>query len=62
MKRKFEDMECEDLRLYCPLPEEAQGGPYGTPYGYYSCEGEFCKEAYEAYLESGDDVEESEGE
>ena len=50
MPRKTMEELQDDLCAYCPLPEEAQG-TYGTPNGYYSCEGCRCNEAYELYLD-----------
>lgn len=41
---------CDDLCKHCPAPEEGRG-TYGTPNGYYSCEGRWCGEAYDNYLD-----------
>ncbi len=57
MKKTMGELDTE-LCTHCPLPKEAQG-THGTPNGYYSCEGRYCKEAYETYLE--DESEETDG-
>lgn len=53
--KKFEDMDCEDLRPFCPW----EGAPVfcygGDP---VMCEGRYCEEAYEVYLEGFDESEE----
>lgn len=41
---------------YCSVDDKFKGGGvYGTPNGYISCEGTWCKEAYEIYLEEAED-------
>lgn len=47
----------EDLCKYCPIPEEHQGVHC---YGGHPimCEGAKCPEAYDAYMESEDDMDE----
>lgn len=46
--KKFEEMECEDLKEFCPWEHEPVTCYGGIP---IMCEGRFCKEAYECYLE-----------
>lgn len=45
---KFEDMECDDLKLYCRWDGPPTACCGGNP---IMCEGRFCKEAYERYVE-----------
>ena len=53
--KKFEDMECEDLKQYCRWEGEHVYCTGGLP---VMCEGRFCQEAYEIYLEEFDESEE----
>lgn len=48
--KSIEDFDSEELCEYCVY--ETSG--YATPYGYESCEGSKCQEAYERYLEEND--------
>lgn len=41
-------MECEELKSYCPWEGEPVACYGGLP---VMCEGRFCEEAYEKYLE-----------
>ncbi len=56
----------DELCNYCEPTQRGTSKCYGTPYGYYSCEGAYCEEAYETYLEEYEDddngVEVEEGE
>jgi len=47
--KKFEEMECEDLKEFCPWEGPPIACYGGSP---VMCEGRFCEEAYERYLES----------
>lgn len=47
----------DDLCSYCHRTEYGKYAQYGTPNGYVSCEGQFCDEAYESYLEENDATE-----
>jgi hypothetical protein len=48
----FEDMDCDSLQVYCPyIRHGGKPGVHGGPNGPYSCEGRYCEEAYENYLE-----------
>lgn len=50
MKKTKDELE-EQLCNYC----KATPGVFGTSNGYTSCEGSWCDEAYENYLEDEDD-------
>lgn len=49
MLKTFSEI-CDDETIcdYC----RAEPGVFGTPNGYTSCEGSFCNEAYESYLDN----------
>lgn len=49
MLKTYEEM-CDDESIcdYC----RAEPGVFGTPNGYVSCEGSWCKEAYDTYLDN----------
>ena len=49
-KLKTADDLSDDLCLYCPLDDDKKG-THGSPNGYTSCEGRYCQEAYEMYIE-----------
>jgi hypothetical protein len=51
MLKTYKEM-CEDETIcdYC----RAEPGVFGTPNGYTSCEGNWCEEAYQRYLEEND--------
>lgn len=49
-KLKTADDLSDDLCLYCPLDDDEKG-THGVPNGYISCEGRYCQEAYEMYIE-----------
>lgn len=49
-KLKTDDDLSDDLCLYCPLDDDEKG-IHGVPNGYISCEGRYCQEAYEMYIE-----------
>lgn len=42
--KKFEDMDCEELKPYCPWEGKAVSS-------HSMCEGRFCEEAYENYVD-----------
>ena len=46
----FEDMDRE-LCQYCEKTNYGNEAYYQTPHGIESCEGRWCEEAYDAYLE-----------
>lgn len=51
----FDDIAgLDELCLYCPIPEELQGVHCygGEP---IMCEGSYCSDAYERYLEEGEE-------
>jgi hypothetical protein len=43
--------ESEELCKYCSATEFGEHKFGTTPNGYYSCEGSFCEEAYDSYLD-----------
>jgi hypothetical protein len=43
--------ESEELCKYCSATEYGEYKFYTTPNGYYSCEGSYCEDAYESYLD-----------
>jgi hypothetical protein len=47
----MEDLDCDELCRYCYRTDYGSKGFGVTPNGYYSCEGNWCGEAYESYLE-----------
>ena len=51
MSRRTAEELGEELCSYCV----AEPGVKGTPNGYVSCEGAYCNEAYERYLEEDDE-------
>lgn len=55
MKTIKELQESEELCNYCSRTEYGECKCVSTPNGYQSCEGAWCAEAYEAYLEEGDE-------
>lgn len=44
----------ESLCTYCSRTDYGENKSYVTPTGFYSCEGSYCEEAYEAYLEENE--------
>lgn len=51
--KSLDEMDCDDLKPYCPWDGPAvTGGPNGP----ISCEGRFCREAYESYLEESEEA------
>ena len=48
----FEEL-CDSMEIcnYCSATDYGECKSYTTPNGYYACEGSWCNEAYEAYLE-----------
>ena len=55
MLKTFEEM-CDDMEIcnYCSQTDYGEHKSYVTPSGFYSCEGSWCDEAYEAYLEENE--------
>lgn len=55
MLKTFEEM-CDDMEIcnYCSRTDYGEHKSYVTPSGFYSCEGSWCDEAYEAYLEENE--------
>lgn len=54
MVRSMEDMG-DELCDFCSCPDENKGMHLG-PNGPYGCEGRWCGEAYDYYLECEDEV------
>lgn len=52
MLKTFEEM-CDDESIckYCAATDYGDYKSCHTPNGYYMCEGTWCEEAYDAYLE-----------
>jgi len=52
MFKTFEEM-CDDESIcdYCSRTDYGEYKSEVTPNGYWSCEGSWCNEAYECYLE-----------
>ena len=52
MLKTFEEM-CDDESIcsYCLPTDYGEHKSCITPNGYWSCEGEWCKDAYESYLD-----------
>ena len=52
MLKTFEEM-CDDETIcdYCSATDYGEHKSCHTPNGYYMCEGMWCKDAYEDYLE-----------
>ena len=58
MKLSFEEMQDQErLCKYCAPTEYGEKSFIVTPNGYNACEGTWCKEAYDDYLESEDEEE-----
>lgn len=55
MFETFEEM-CDDESIcnYCSRTEYGEHKSCVTPNGYWSCEGSWCNEAYESYLEENE--------
>ena len=51
----FEEM-CDDESIcgYCYRTDYGESRGYSTSNGYFSCEGVWCKESYESYLDNYD--------
>ena len=47
----MDDLDCDELCRYCHRTDYGSKAFGVTPNGYYSCEGAWCGEAYESYLE-----------
>jgi hypothetical protein len=58
MLKTFEEM-CDDETIcnYCSRTEYGEKKSGVTPNGYWSCEGNWCKEAYSDYLDDEDTTE-----
>lgn len=54
----FEEM-CDDETIcgYCYQTDYGEHKSCSTPSGYYCCEGTWCKESYERYLDNYDATE-----
>lgn len=58
MKLSFEEMQDQErLCEYCAPTDYGRKSFVVTPDGYNACEGTWCEEAYEAYLEEGEEEE-----
>jgi hypothetical protein len=56
MKQTIEEMQdSEELCKYCIKTDYGERKAMHTPNGYYTCEGSYCEEAYDAYLEEEED-------
>lgn len=55
MYKTLEEMQ-DDKTIceYCETTDYGKRKYYNTPNGYYMCEGEWCKYAYESYLDGND--------
>jgi hypothetical protein len=52
MLETFEEMcDNESICNYCHRTDYGENKCYSTPNGYYCCEGAYCAESYEDYLE-----------
>ena len=52
MLQTFEEMcDSEEICSYCSHTEYGEYKSGVTPNGYWSCEGSWCKDAYEDYLD-----------
>lgn len=53
MLRTFDEM-CDDESIcgFCRATDYGEKKSCVTPSGYWSCEGEWCKKAYEIYLDN----------
>ena len=51
--KTFEEL-CDDDTIcdYCSATDYGEHKSYSTPNGYYMCEGTWCKDAYNAYLDN----------
>lgn len=58
MLRTYEEM-CDDESIcdYCSRTDYGEYKFSSTPDGYWSCEGSWCKESYDAYLDNEDTTE-----
>ena len=55
MLKTFEELyDDEEICSYCSQTDYGECKSYVTPSGFYSCEGSWCDEAYEAYLEENE--------
>lgn len=53
MLKTFEEMcDNESICKYCLATDYGEHKSYGTPNGQVFCEGTWCEEAYEAYLDN----------
>ena len=54
----FEELcDSEEICSYCSTTDYGEHKQGVTPSGYWSCEGAFCGEAYEGYLDENDTTE-----
>ena len=55
MYKTFEEM-CDDESIcaYCSRTDYGEHKFSSTPNGYWSCEGSWCEEAYDAYLDENE--------
>ena len=53
MLKTFKEM-CDDESIcdYCSQTDYGEHKSYGTPNGQWFCEGVWCKDAYESYLDN----------
>jgi hypothetical protein len=56
--KTFKEM-CDDESIcdYCSATDYGENKSFSTLNGYYMCEGTWCKEAYESYLDNEDTTE-----
>ena len=58
MLQTLEEMcDIEEIFSYCSHTEYGEYKFGTTPNGYYSCEGSWCKDAYEDYLDENETTE-----
>ena len=58
MLRTFEEM-CDDESIcdYCYQTDFGEQKSFVTPNGYVCCEGSFCQESYDSYLDENETTE-----
>lgn len=49
--KSFDEMADDNLCFYCEETDGGKAASFGTPNGPVMCEGAFCEEAYQAYLD-----------
>ncbi len=58
MLQTFEEMcDSEEICEYCSATDYGKHKSCVTPNGYWSCEGSWCKDAYDDYLDENETTE-----